>query len=267
MSIEVTSKMVQELRERTGAGMMDCKRALVTCEGDLEAAADLMRKSGQAKADKKSGRVTAEGLITIAMAADQSAATMLETNCETDFVARDANFVTFANGAVNIALKSHAADCAALSIQSFDDTHSVEVTRTLLVAKLGENLNLRRLAHIPGPSRQQRPWMAASPEIHIHGWWLWIPGCSRSLSSGRAWRGPIGSARPRPSPPSRRMRARARRSRRARRRDAGGRRANLRQSGNRDTQAHSRARSGQHGERRGRHRAPAARLPVPPARA
>ncbi len=152
MSIEVTSKMVQELRERTGAGMMDCKRALVTCEGDLEAAADLMRKSGQAKADKKSGRVTAEGLITIAMAADQSAATMLETNCETDFVARDANFVTFANGAVNIALKSHAADCAALSIQSFDDTHSVEVTRTLLVAKLGENLNLRRLAHVSVPA-------------------------------------------------------------------------------------------------------------------
>ncbi len=144
----ITAKMVQDLRERTGVGMMDCKRALTECGGDLEAAADLLRTSGQAKADKKSGRVTAEGLIAIAVNADQTEAVMLEANCETDFVGRDSNFVAFANTAANIALQHHLTDCGALSQQLFDEAHSVESMRTALVAKLGENINIRRLSTV-----------------------------------------------------------------------------------------------------------------------
>jgi elongation factor Ts len=148
----ITAKMVQDLRERTGVGMMDCKRALMECGGDLEAAADLLRTSGQAKADKKSGRVTAEGLIAIAVNPNQEEATMLEANCETDFVARDTNFVAFANTAAKVALEHGLTDVAALPEQSFDGTNTVEATRTTLVAKLGENMNIRRLAHVTVPS-------------------------------------------------------------------------------------------------------------------
>lgn len=148
----ITSGMVKELRERTGAGMMDCKRALEQCAGDLEKAIDLMRAAGQAKADKKSGRVTAEGLISIAINADQTHACMLETNCETDFVARDENFVTFANKAVGIALRERVQDCAALADLAFDEANSVELMRASLVGKLGENLNLRRLVQINAPA-------------------------------------------------------------------------------------------------------------------
>lgn len=148
----VTSGMVKELRERTGAGMMDCKRALEQCDGDLEKAADFMRAAGQAKADKKSSRVTAEGLISIAVNADFTHACMLESNCETDFVARDQNFVTFANKVANVALNEGIDDCTLLADKAFDDAHTVELMRTTLVAKLGENLNLRRMVQIKAPA-------------------------------------------------------------------------------------------------------------------
>jgi elongation factor Ts len=114
----------------------------------LDAAADLLRTSGQAKADKKSSRVTAEGLITVALSADQMHACILESNCETDFVARDTNFVAFANAAANIALKEGFTDTADLLQASFDGTNTVENTRAGLVAKLGENLNVRRLGRL-----------------------------------------------------------------------------------------------------------------------
>lgn len=150
MVTDITPAMVKELRERTQAGMMDCKRALEKCNGNLEEAADFMRAAGQAKADKKSSRITAEGLITIA--AEGNAACMLETNCETDFVARDENFVAFANRVAGVALSEGIADAGLLTDKAYDDAQSVEQMRATLVAKLGENLNVRRLVQIQAPA-------------------------------------------------------------------------------------------------------------------
>ena len=109
---EISAKLVKELRDKTGAGMMECKKALVETNGDIEAAAEHLRTTGQAKADKKAGRIAAEGRVEIAVAGGQ--AVILEVNCETDFVAKDENFVGFAADAVQLALSSGAADVEAL---------------------------------------------------------------------------------------------------------------------------------------------------------
>jgi elongation factor Ts len=111
----ITAGMVKELRERTGAGMMECKKALTETNGDMEAAIDLMRKSGAAKADKKASRVAAEGRMIIAVSADGKQAAMVEVNSETDFVANDANFVAFAEAVGATALANKPADVAALA--------------------------------------------------------------------------------------------------------------------------------------------------------
>src|SRR5579872_1559455 len=103
MSVTISAGMVKELRERTGAPMMDCKKALEASAGDIDVAIENMRKAGQAKADKKAGRIAAEGLITIAVNSNNTAAAMVETNCETDFVARDSNFVGLANELAKVA--------------------------------------------------------------------------------------------------------------------------------------------------------------------
>ena len=140
----ITAAMVKELRERTGAGMMDCKKTLAETDGDMEAAIDLMRKSGAAQADKKAGRVAAEGRVVVAISDDLKEAAVVEVNCETDFVAKDENFGIFANAVAAQTLTDKPADVAALSELPLDSGESVGETRANLVAKIGENIQVRR---------------------------------------------------------------------------------------------------------------------------
>jgi len=142
--MSVTASMVKELRERTGAGMMECKKALVETSGDLDAAAESLRKSGQAKADKKAGRVAADGKVVIARDGDK--VIIIEINSETDFVAKDENFVAFTDAVAAAALASGTTDVEALATQSLEDGRSVEEARTELVSKVGENISVRRIA-------------------------------------------------------------------------------------------------------------------------
>ena len=135
--------MVKELRERTGAGMMECKKALVEADGDLDAAAEILRKSGQAKADKKASRVAADGRIVIAQ--DGGKAVIVEVNSETEFVAKDENFVAFAEAVAALALSSGTTDVAALSSAKMSDGSTVEEARTELIQKVGENIGVRRI--------------------------------------------------------------------------------------------------------------------------
>jgi elongation factor Ts len=140
----ISASMVKELRERTGAGMMECKKALVETGGDMDAAVDFLRKSGQAKADKKASRVAADGRIVLAI--DGKRAVMAEINSETDFVAKDQNFVTFAESVARCALDKGANDLDALMSMRLADGKTVESARTELVAKVGENISVRRFA-------------------------------------------------------------------------------------------------------------------------
>jgi elongation factor Ts len=139
----ITADAVKTLRERTGAGMMECKKALVESNGDLDAAAEAMRKSGLAKADKKAGRVAAEGVITIERSADGKLAAIVEVNCETDFVAREAAFQKFAGDVAKAALAGKPANVEALGAQKIDGG-TVDEVRRALVAKIGENIGVRR---------------------------------------------------------------------------------------------------------------------------
>ncbi len=143
----ISAATVKELRERTGAGMMECKKALVEADGDIEAAIEAMRKSGQAKAAKKSGRIAAEGVVTIGIAPGGKRGVMVEINCETDFVAKDENFGAFAAAVSATALDSAANDAAALAETplSAGDGVSVNAAREALIAKIGENVQVRRL--------------------------------------------------------------------------------------------------------------------------
>lgn len=145
----ISAAMVSELRQRTGAGMMECKKFLQMTNGDIEQAILEMRKAGQAKADKKADRVAAEGVIVIARDASAKHAVMVEVNSETDFVARDANFIAFSNAAAHAALASKSSDVDGLmatKIANSNDT--VEEARQQLVAKIGENIKVRRLVHL-----------------------------------------------------------------------------------------------------------------------
>jgi len=140
--------MVKELRERTGAGMMECKRALVEANGDLDVAADNMRKSGLAKADKKAGRVAAEGRVVIARSDDGHRGAIVEVNSETDFVAGGDEFGGFAQAVADAALKASPADLQALMALPMADGQTVEDARRGLVAKIGENIQVRRFGLI-----------------------------------------------------------------------------------------------------------------------
>ncbi len=144
--MSISASMVKELRERTGAGMMECKKALVEANGDLDAAAEILRKSGQAKADKKAGRVAADGRVVIVR--DGNRATVLEVNSETDFVAKDENFVAFAEAVAAAAAAAGAGDVADLAGVTLADGSTVEEARTELITKVGENISVRRLASI-----------------------------------------------------------------------------------------------------------------------
>src|SRR5688500_1066159 len=143
---DITASMVKELRERTGAGMMECKKALTENNGDIEAAADWLRKTGLAKADKKADRVAAEGRI--AMAQDSGKAVLVEINSETDFVAKDSNFLAFTEEVAKTALGNGVADVEALKAASTSQGATVEEGRQALVAKLGENVQLRRMQRL-----------------------------------------------------------------------------------------------------------------------
>ena len=139
----VTAAMVKELRERTGAGMMECKKALVETQGDMDAAVETLRKSGLAQADKKAGRVAAEGRIALAVSDDGRQAVMVEVNCETDFVAKDESFNAFADAVARNTLSENPPDIEALMATRVDGA-TVEEARQALVSKIGENIQVRR---------------------------------------------------------------------------------------------------------------------------
>ena len=142
----ISASLVMKLRERTGAGMMECKKFLIATNGDIEQAITEMRKAGQAKADKKADRVAAEGAIVVARSHDGHRAVMIEINSETDFVARDDNFTRFGSNAAETALQAQSKDVDALSNETMKDSKSsVEQARQELVAKIGENIKLRRI--------------------------------------------------------------------------------------------------------------------------
>ena len=142
--MEITASLVKELRERTGAGMMECKKALTESNGDINAAAEALRKSGAAKADKKADRITAEGRI--AAAQDAGKAVLVEINSETDFVAKDGNFVAFTEAVAQAALGAN--DVEALKAVKLPTGETVEEARAAVIAKVGENVQVRRMARI-----------------------------------------------------------------------------------------------------------------------
>jgi elongation factor Ts len=146
----ITAAQVKELRERTGSGMMECKKALVDAGGDMDAAIEMLRKTGLAKADKKAGRVAAEGLIAVGVSEDGRSATLVEVNCETDFVARKAEFQEFANAIAHRILAGKPADIEALMDMPLQDGEqtSIELARKSLIASIGENINVRRYTRL-----------------------------------------------------------------------------------------------------------------------
>lgn len=158
--VNITAAQVKELRERTGAGMMECKKALMESQGDMDLAIENLRKSGIAKAGKKAGRIAAEGAIVIKTNGKQAA--MVEINCETDFVARDVNFTAFADAVAETALQANEQDVeklSAIKLQGFDKT--VEEARSELVSKIGENVQIRRIVISQST--------AASVGTYLHG--------------------------------------------------------------------------------------------------
>ncbi len=144
--MSITAKMVAELRELTGLGMMECKKALVEVEGDIKKAEELLRIKSGNKASKMAGRTAAEGVIASFISADKKVGAVVEVNCETDFVAKDEGFVAFAKAIAQAAAESNAADVEALSAVQLATGETVEEARKALIAKLGENMTVRRFA-------------------------------------------------------------------------------------------------------------------------
>ena len=144
----ITATLVKELRERTGAGMMDCKKALVETNADLEAAIDLMRASGAAKAAKKAGRVASEGLINVAISDDNKSAIILEVNSETDFVTKGQSFIDFVSALGKIALKNKPESVETFLALTLDSGETVDEAREDIVAKIGENITVRRVQNV-----------------------------------------------------------------------------------------------------------------------
>ncbi|WP_312710434.1 translation elongation factor Ts [Stenotrophomonas sp.] len=144
--MEITASLVKELRERTGAGMMECKKALTENGGDIDASAEWLRKSGLAKADKKADRVAAEGIIVAAQ--DGNKAVLVEINSETDFVAKDSNFLDFSKAVAATALSSGAADIDALKAAKLPTGETIEEARAAVIAKVGEKVDVRRIVRL-----------------------------------------------------------------------------------------------------------------------
>lgn len=145
----VTAKMVKELRDMTGAGMMDCKKALVETDGNIEAAVDYLKEKGLAKAAKKAGRIAAEGLVKIAFADDNKTAALVEVNSETDFVSKNEEFVTFVEDLAKLALTAENNDIEAFKAMAFDGA-TVQEALTAKIAKIGENMSVRRIEKVSG---------------------------------------------------------------------------------------------------------------------
>ncbi len=150
---EITAAMVKELREATGLGMMECKKALAEAEGDLKKAEELLRIKSGAKASKVAGRVAAEGAVSVFITADGKTGAMVEVNCETDFVAKDANFAGFVKSVAEAVAKGNPGDLDALSKTAGADGQSVETARQGLVMKLGENISVRRYVRLIAKGR------------------------------------------------------------------------------------------------------------------
>jgi elongation factor Ts len=153
MTMSISAETVKTLRERTGAGMMECKRALIESGGDLDAAAEIMRKAGLAKADKKAGRIAAEGAIVAAKSGHGRRAVLVEVNCETDFVARQPEFQAFAAGVAQAAVAAPAVTPDSLGALRLADGKTIDETRRGLVAKIGEKIDVRRAGVLQGPDR------------------------------------------------------------------------------------------------------------------
>lgn len=141
---EITAKMVAELRQMTGLGMMECKKALVEVDGDVKKAEEVLRIKSGNKASKLAGRTAAEGVVAVSISADKKTGALIEINCETDFVAKDAGFIAFANAVAQAAAESGAADVVALADVKTASGETVEELRKAIVAKAGENMTLRR---------------------------------------------------------------------------------------------------------------------------
>ena len=141
----ITAALVKELRDRTGAGMMDCKKALVETNADLEAAIDLMRASGAAKAAKKAGRVASEGLVNVTISDDNKQAAILEVNSETDFVTKGSAFIDFVDSLGRLALKNKPESVESFLGQKLDSGETVDEARENIIAKIGENISVRRV--------------------------------------------------------------------------------------------------------------------------
>ncbi len=150
--MNISADAVKQLRERTGAGMMECKKALVEAKGDLDAAAENMRKSGLAKADKKASRVAAEGVVVVEKSADGKTGVLVEVNSETDFVARGDDFRGFAADVAKAALAANAASVEAVNGLKLASGETVDEKRRALIAKIGENLTVRRVALVSAPT-------------------------------------------------------------------------------------------------------------------
>ncbi len=144
MSITISAGMVKELRERTSSGMMECKKALVEANGDMELAIENMRKAGLARADKKSGRIAAEGIIGVETSADGKAVAIVDVNCETDFVAKADDFVNFVKSITSGLLNANIENEEQLLAMPLEDGVTVDEIRRGLVSKLGENITIRR---------------------------------------------------------------------------------------------------------------------------
>ncbi len=149
---EITASMVKELREKTDAPMMECKRALTEAEGDLARAEEILRVKLGSKASKAAGRVAAEGIVGSHFSADGKLGSMIEVNCETDFVAKNDDFLAFTRNLAELVAKNDPADVAALSAMNLADK-TVEATRTALIGKIGENLSIRRFVRIAAKGR------------------------------------------------------------------------------------------------------------------
>jgi elongation factor Ts len=148
----ITAEAVKQLRERTGAGMMECKKALVEANGDPDLAAENMRKAGLAKADKKASRVAAEGVVVVEISADKKTGVLVEVNSETDFVARGDDFRGFANETAKVSLAAGADSVEAINGLKLSSGETVDEKRRALIAKLGENLSVRRVTLVKAPT-------------------------------------------------------------------------------------------------------------------
>ena len=144
----ITAKMVKELRDRTGAGMMECKKALINSSGDMDKAVEEMRKAGQAKADKKSSRIAAEGVITLSISEDNKTVNMMEINCETDFVAKDENFLEFVKTLSDLSLQNYSGSVEEFYNSKHSSGKTIEEVRLELVSKVGENVKIEEFSQL-----------------------------------------------------------------------------------------------------------------------